>query len=147
MQTVDKDKYDFWNDSTRFAEDPKHALAEVIRAMMPGYFYDRKKSLLISEAIKDTDFDLYGMGKWIWSDIQKRNLDLTKMDPKFTGPVLILHGRQDPLGESVPQTLLRYYEKSILVFVEKCGHYSWIEQPGKISENIKDFFEKNNSQN
>ena len=29
MQMVDKDKYEFWADSTRFANDPKHALAMV----------------------------------------------------------------------------------------------------------------------
>lgn len=144
MQASDQEKYDYWSDSARYAQNPKHALAEIIRAMMPGYFYDRKKSLLVSEAIKDTDFDLYGMGKWIWADVQKRKLDLAKMEPKFTGPVLILHGRQDPLGESVPQSLLRYYKESKLVFVEKAGHYSWIEQPEKVNENIKKFIiEKN----
>ncbi len=142
MQAVDKDKYEFWGDSARFAQQPKHALAEIIRAMMPGYFYDRKKSLLVSEAIKDSDFDLYGMGKWIWSDAQKRKLDLTKMEQTFSDSVLILHGRQDPLGESVAQNLAKYYKQSRMMFVEKAGHYSWIEQPEIIKENIKLFLGK-----
>lgn len=144
MQASDKEIYEYWSDSSRYDQDPKHALAEIVRAMMPGYFYSRKKSLLVSEVIKDTDFDLYGMGDLIWADIQKRKLDLTKMDQKFKGDVLILHGRQDPLGESVPLALQRYYKNAELVFVEKCGHYSWIEQPQIIKENIKIFLKNKN---
>jgi proline iminopeptidase len=142
MQTQDKDKYEFWVDSARYVNNPNHALAEIVRAMMPGYFYDRKKSLLVSEAITDTSFDISGMGKWIWSDIRKRNLDLSEMKQVFRDSVLILHGRQDPLGESVPQELSRYYNKSKLVFVEKAGHYSWIEQPEKIQSAINNFLIK-----
>jgi len=139
MQSSDKDKYEFWADSARYVNNPNHALAEIVRAMMPGYFYDRKKSLIISEAIADTSFDIHGMGRLIWADIRKRDLDLEKMEQKFAGAILILHGRQDPLGESVPLSLSKYYKKSDLVFVEKAGHYSWVEQPDRIKENIKAF--------
>ncbi len=142
MQAVDKDKYNFWADSARFTQNPNHALAEIVRAMMPGYFYDRKKSLIISEAIADTSFDIHGMGKWIWKDIRQRKLDLEKMEQKFSGRVLILHGRQDPLGEGVPLALSEYYKNSEMVFVEKAGHYSWVEQPEKIKGSIKIFLVK-----
>jgi proline iminopeptidase len=128
----------YWRDSARVAQNPKHALAERIRARMPGYFYDRKKSLIVSQAIKDSDFDV-DMGNWVWNDVVKRNLDLTTMKTDFGKPVLILHGRQDPLGESVPQALSRYYKDSKLVFIEKCGHYSWVEQPEKVYAAIKSF--------
>ncbi len=141
MQAGDKDKYEYWADSTRYAQQPNHALAEIVRAMIPGYFYDRKKSLLVSEAIKDTDFDQNGMGKLIWADIQNNNLDLTTMEQTFKGSVLVLHGRQDPLGESVALSLSNYYTDSKLVFVEQAGHYSWIEQPEKIRKNIDEFIE------
>jgi proline iminopeptidase len=79
------------------------------------------------------------MGNFIWQDIEKRNLDLAKMAPGFAHPVLILHGRQDPLGESVPQELAKYYKNSKLIFIEKCGHYSWIEQPEKVFSAVRDF--------
>ena len=81
----------------------------------------------------------FDMGSFIWQDIEKRDLDLAKMAPGFADPVLILHGRQDPLGESVPQQLSRYYGNAKLVFIEKCGHYSWIEQPDEVFSAIKNF--------
>jgi proline iminopeptidase len=134
----DSELFDYWNDPGRVKADPKHALVERIRARMPGYFFDRKKSLLVSQAMTDGDFN-FDMGNFIWQDIEKRNLDLAKMAPGFAHPVLILHGRQDPLGESVPQELAKYYKNSKLIFIEKCGHYSWIEQPEKVFSAVRDF--------
>jgi proline iminopeptidase len=141
LRPSDIELFDFWNDPERAKADPKHALVERIRARMPGYFFDQKKSLLVSQAMKDSDF-AFDMGDFIWQDVEKRGLDLAKMASRFANPVLILHGRQDPLGESVPQKLSLYYKKSELVFIEKCGHYSWIEQPEKVFSAVKDFLAK-----
>jgi len=137
MQASDKQKYEFWSDPERYKKNPRHSLAEIVRAMIPGCFYDRQKSLLVSGVIKDSDFNFTAMGNLIWADVKARNLDLTKMERRYSGPVLILHGRQDPLGESVPHSLASYYDQSKLVFIEKAGHYSLIEQPKEIMEHLK----------
>lgn len=128
----------YWSDSTRMATDKHHAIVETIRARMPGYFFSREKALLVTQTMKDSDFNLT-LGDYLWDDMYKRSLELLQKDSNFDKPVLILHGRQDPLGESVAQSLSRYYKNSKLVFVEKCGHYSWIEQPEKIFYSIKYF--------
>lgn len=138
LWAADLERSEYWSDPQRMKADPQHAISEIIRACMPGYFFDRKKSLLVSQAIKDSDFN-FKTGDWIWRDVGKQKLDLAEMTPAFGGPVLILHGRQDPLGESVPLMLERYYRKSKLVFIEKCGHYSWIEQPEKVLAAISEF--------
>ncbi len=134
----DLELLEYWSDPARAKSDPGHALVETIRAKMPGYFYDRKKSLIVSQTMKDSDFN-FEVGDLIWKDILKRKIDLTKVKSAYDGPVLVLHGRQDPLGESVPQMLSRYYKNSRLVFIEKCGHYSWIEQPEMVYSSIKAF--------
>lgn len=134
----DLEVLEYWSDSTRMAEDYHHAIVEQIRAKMPGYFFDRKKSLIVSQSMKDSDFN-FELGHWIWGDIISKDLDLLKVKPKYKGPVLILHGRQDPVGESVPQLLSKYYNNSKLVFIERSGHYSWVEQPEKVHSTIIDF--------
>lgn len=134
----DRELYEYWNDPARMKADPQQAITEIIRARMPGYFFDRKKSLLASQNMKSADFD-FVMGDWIYRDVVNKKLDLAKMEAKFAKPVLILHGRQDPGGESVPLTLARYYLNNKLVFIEKCGHYSWIEQPEKVLALISEF--------
>jgi len=138
LLSSDHELFDYWNDSVRVAVNPHHSLVERIRARMPGYFYDRKKSLIISQEINDSDFN-FEVGHWIWKDVVKNELDLDKVKSNFNKPVLILHGRQDPVGESVPQILSHYYKNSTLVFIEKAGHYSWIEQPEVVINSIKKF--------
>lgn len=138
LRPSDIETFDYWNDPARMQADPHHSLVERIRARMPGYFFDRKKSLAVSQPMKDGDFN-FAMGEFIWRDAAQRGLDLAKMPARFAGPVLILHGRQDPLGESVPQELSRYYRNAALSFIEKCGHYSWIEQPERVTSAVWDF--------
>lgn len=133
---------EYWQDSTRVKENFHHAITEQIRAKMPGYFYDREKSYIVSQAIKDQDFN-FEMGHWIWNEVINNDLDLFKMENKYEGPVLILHGRQDPVGESVPQYLKQYYKNTELHFIERCGHYSWIEQPERVLSLIKSFLLEN----
>ncbi|MFC2139800.1 alpha/beta fold hydrolase, partial [Bacteroidota bacterium] len=89
LQAADLKKFEYWNDSVRIAQDPHHALVERIRTRMPGYFYDRKKSLIVSQEMKDEHFN-FNVGKFIWPDVINRNLDLAEMDCPFYGPVLIL---------------------------------------------------------
>ncbi len=133
----------YWSDSTRMAADKHHAIVETIRARMPGYFFSREKALLVTQTMKDSDFNL-DLGDYLWDDMYKRSLELLQKDSNFDKPVLILHGRQDPLGESVAINLSNYYKNSNLVFIEKCGHYSWVEQPEKELSAIKEFLTNSN---
>lgn len=140
LWAAELERCDYWKDSERMKTNPQHAITEIIRARMPGYFFDHKKALSVSQAIKDTDFN-FEMGEFIYRDTIEQKLDLLQLKLSFTGPVLILHGRQDPTGESVPLYLKNYYTNSQLVFVEKCGHYSWIEQPEKVMTAITKFLD------
>ncbi len=135
---ADRELAEYWSDPARMKADAKGATTEIIRAYMPGYFFDRKKSLLVSQVMKASDFD-FEMGTWIFKDVVARDLDLALTKVAFSGPVLIVQGRQDPSGESVPLALANHYKDSQLVFIEKCGHYSWIEQPEKVLGAIGEF--------
>jgi pimeloyl-ACP methyl ester carboxylesterase len=53
-------------------------------------------------------------------------------------PTLIIHGRQDPMPESVAlenQKLL----KGSLVWLDQCGHWPWIEQPAAMEKALFEF--------
>jgi len=136
LQASDLEVVNYWMDSTRLADNRQHAITEIIRARMPGYFYSREKSLLVTQTMKDTDFN-FDIGKWIWKDV----IDLTKLTPTYTNAVLVIAGRQDPLGEGVPISINNYYKSSKLIFIEKCGHYSWIERPDNVLSAIGEFLQ------
>lgn len=138
LNASDQQSLDYWKEPARMKADPQRAITETIRAMMPGYFFDRKKALLASQEMKPSDFD-FELGEWIYKDTVDRKLDLAKLPVRYQSPVLVLHGRQDPTGESVPQALARHYAKSRLRFIERCGHYSWMEHPEKVLAAVAEF--------
>jgi len=138
LHPEDLEKVAYWSDKNRLKANRQHAITEIVRAKMPAYFYSRQKSLEISETICDSDFN-FSMGRFIYEDAVKRKLDLTQMGNPFSHPVLIVHGRQDPGGDGVAYILRDYYAKSQMVFIEKAGHYAWIEQPEKVLSAIETF--------
>lgn len=139
---ADLERVKYWSDEGRLKTDFQHTVTEIVRAKMPGYFFDRQKALQVSQTMKDSDFD-FTMGDFIYAEVLARKLDLARMTNPFAGPVLILHGRQDPGGEGVALALEHYYPRSRLVFIEKAGHYSWIEQPEKVSAAVAEFMAVN----
>ena len=135
LSSVDILNYNFWEEKARNWANKNHAITEIVRAMIPGYFYDRAKSLSVSQIISDDDFN-FETSSLIEKDIKENDIGLSNDKTKYPGDVLIIHGRQDPLGESIPLRLKRSYNKSKLIFIEKAGHYSWIEQPEQVKKAI-----------
>lgn len=127
----------YWSTKERLKADYHGAVTEIVRAKMPGYFFDRQKSLATRAEVKAADFN-FAMGDFIYKDTVDRGLDLAKLPPAYSGPALVVHGRQDPTGESVPLQLASLY-KAQLVWVDKAGHYSWAEQPEAVKAAIGGF--------
>ncbi len=138
MTAEDRARCGHWSQPDRMKADPQIAITELIKAKLPGYFFDRGKALLEAATIRPEHFD-FEMGEWIYKDTVARKLDLSKLEVRFRGPVLVLHGRQDPTGESVPQALARHYPSAKLNFIERCGHYGWIEHPEKVGSLVSEF--------
>ncbi len=134
----DLEQVAFWSAPERLKADRPRAITEIIKAKFPGYFFDRKKALAEAARTRPEHFD-FEIGAWIYKDALARDLDLTRRPSRFQGPVLVLHGRQDPTGESVPLELAKHYAKARLRFIERCGHYSWLEHPDQVLAAVTEF--------
>ena len=55
--------------------------------------------------------------------------DFSKEAYALNIPLRLIHRRQDPVGEGVPVLLNERMKNSKLTFIEKCGHFPWIDQP------------------
>jgi proline iminopeptidase len=137
----DNELSEYWSDSAVVARDSIRAKFESLKAILPGYFFSRKNSLLLSQTLtpEEVNFDINAL---IWHDIGTQKLDLTESSWSYKNPVLIVHGRQDPIGESVPQIAARAYPNSKLVFIERCGHFPWLEQPATFYSTLIEFLDK-----
>ena len=72
-------------------------------------------------------------------DWRKRSEDRVSKLINYKGPIDLITGRQDPVGESVV-----YEAKSIIpqlkyTFIEQCGHFPWIEGEKQIKTFYKLF--------
>jgi proline iminopeptidase len=132
----DKDLAEYWNDSIIVANDFNRSRFEYQKAIMPAYFYDRKNSLLFTQKMKPEDWNI-DVWKFIWGDMMK--LDLSEISRIYDKAVLVLHGRQDPVGESIPLLVSQTYPNSKLVFIEQAGHLPWLEQPEVFTDAIISF--------
>jgi len=132
----DKELAEYWLDSILVANDFKRARFEYQKAIMPAYFYDRKNSLLLSQKLKPEDWNI-DVWWFIWDDMDK--IDLSEISRSYNKPVLVLHGRQDPVGELIPLIVSQTYPNSKLVFIEQAGHFPWLEQSDVFSDAIISF--------
>ncbi len=105
------------------------------KAIYPGYYFDRKRAM----AIKDTtDFDSMfgqpGTAGFIISSYLSTQNDRINLLKKYTGIVHIIQGRQDPIGESTVYEIKELLPQSSIHFIEKCGHFPWLENDNQVSE-------------
>ena len=113
-----------WSDPERQKANRHAAALALTKAKAPAYFADRAKARLLTDPMDETSFQ---EGMFYAVLPQLMTLDLRAGLEKVKAPVLILHGKQDPLesAEEVHAT----FPGSKLEWIENAGHFPWLEQP------------------
>lgn len=102
--------------------------------LLKGYFFDKDKvsgfmSSIPAEQLPTFDniafFDAYTNNPVFWT------FDMSKAVYQLMMPVRIIEGRQDPGVDGTQEILNLRLKKSKLTYIEKCGHFPWVEQPAK----------------
>ncbi|HEX6639529.1 MAG TPA: alpha/beta hydrolase [Thermoanaerobaculia bacterium] len=123
-----------WSDKELLKNDHKRAVLEITKAKTPAYFADRTKAQLLIEPMTEESFN----DAVFWSVVMQMGaLDLRSGLEKLKAPVLVIHGKQDPLesAEEVHAT----FSGSRLVIVENAGHFPWLEQPKQVFGPLTEF--------
>ena len=113
-----------------------------IKGYWPGYFYDRDRAIATKN---ETNFDELldanpRFGNLAMANYISTTDERVKLLKLFSGPVYIIQGRQDPIGESTVYEIKSLLPQSQVYFIEKCGHIPWAENP----EQVKIFYERLN---
>jgi proline iminopeptidase len=90
--------------------------------------YDAMKTDSIFEEIRKSDSNP-NMTILMYQDLQKINYDVKGKIVMLNFPTLVICGRQDPIGLFPSIQLKELNNKFNLVWVEKSGHFPWLEQP------------------
>jgi proline iminopeptidase len=109
-----------------------------ILSSTPGYFYDRQKALEFQAQFRPESFHLDAM-KVMAADIYAPGVDLKSALAKLDRPVLVIAGRQDPFDPAIQDEIAAAARSSTVVYINRCGHFPWIEQPRDFFKAVVDF--------
>lgn len=116
-----------WSDPERRKADHKRAVLEITKAKTAAYFADRTKAPLLTDPMNEESFN----DAVFWGVVmQMMTLDLRAGLEKVKAPVLVIHGKQDPL-ESAAEVHATF-PGSQLVLIENAGHFPWLEKPAEV---------------
>ena len=118
---------------------------ETLIAIWPGYFFDRNIAIKTRPKLDYKFRNQKGVNAFASGNWRERSEDRVAKLKKYKGPIDLITGRQDPVGESVV-----YEAKSIIpqlkyTFIEQCGHFPWIEGEKQAETFYKLFDESINS--
>jgi len=117
-----------WNDPETVKQDPDLAGKERLRVRWPAYFYDREKAAAAWPTFAKVPF-APAVFRALMEDLHRQKFDLRAGLEQVRCRTLLVHGRQDAIPESVAYEIREVMPQLELRFIEKSGHFSWIEQP------------------
>jgi proline iminopeptidase len=138
LRPEDVEARSYWQSAAKVGVDPAKASTGEIRAILPAYFFDRAKALAFATEVKDGSYHP-DVNTLLYQDMEKA-YDLRPGLRKLDRPVLIIQGHQDPIGDKTAEDIHALIRKSTLSYVDKAGHFPWIERPDEFRRTIAGFF-------
>jgi len=139
MTPDDRASRKYWSQKDVAAKDPQRATVEVLRAMLPAYFYDRTKSLPLIAGLKEGKEHYNPGAERLDEEFDKGEAERIEKLKQLKLRTLIIHGRQDPIPESVALSNQALLKGSQIVWLERCGHLPWFEQPEALEKALTNF--------
>ena len=134
-QDVEAERY--WTEAEKRGVSADKVALEAARALTPAYFFDRAKGLAFAATMKEGSLHA-GPSALLFADLAK-SYDVRAGLRQIDRPTLILHGHQDPMGDKTAEDIHALIKSSTLVYLNKCGHFLWIEQPEAFRKAIEEF--------
>lgn len=140
LRPEDVEARNYWQAAAKNGVSADKAAVEGIKAITPGYFFDRKQALAFAAAMKDGALnpEISGM---LFNKAAKR-YDVRDGLKKLDRPVLIVQGHQDPMGDKTAEDIHALIAGSTLAYINKSGHFPWIEQPDEFRKIVATFLGK-----
>jgi proline iminopeptidase len=127
----------FWQNPERFAKDPERAVREITRATAPAMVLDPDLAReLTADAAEPSRFNVQvtlAMQPFL------REYDLRDGLAGFRSPVLVLQGRQDPVGETTAYRIRDALPQTEITFIENSAHWPFLEQRDVFLDRLRTF--------
>jgi proline iminopeptidase len=135
-EDVEAERY--WQEAEKRGVDSGKAGLEALKAIVPGYFFDRSKALAFAAQLREGTLHPQ-VNTLLFQDLAK-SYDVREGVRRLDRPVLIVHGHQDPISDRIAADIHALIPSSTLQFIHRAGHFPWIEQPEEFGRILAAFF-------
>ncbi len=130
------DSIAYWEGQIAAGDTTHYARLARGRNLAPAYVQDPKFIPSIAERLTQGNSTL---NQLMWQDMRKINFNCAEKLKSYTGPVLIIQGRQDLIRPETVEAAQRAFSNSRVVYMEHCGHYGWLDNPEVYFSAVKNF--------
>jgi proline iminopeptidase len=127
MHPEDVEAQAYWTEAAKHGVAADKVALETARALTPAYFFDRRKGLAFAAEMKDGS--LHEASSAILVADLAKSYDVRAGLRRVNRPTLIVHGHQDPMGDKTAEDIHAAITPSTVIYLHKCGHFPWVEQP------------------
>jgi proline iminopeptidase len=118
-------------------EDSQQSRMDMATLETKGLFFNRKiGEQLAGELGRAWHADV---GRLLGPEITAPGYDLRPRLKDFDRPVLVLHGRQDPMDPWMAYQTSAAWRHATLYFIDRAGHFPWFDQPKEFEKALGDF--------
>jgi proline iminopeptidase len=137
LHSEDREMAAYWDNAAKHGVDPNKAALESLKAILPAFFFDRAKALAFAAAHKEGSLHA-DTNSLMMADVQK-HYDLRDGLARVSCPALIVQGHQDPIGDKTAEDIHILLRGSVIRYINRCGHFPWIEQPEQFKRAVEEF--------
>ena len=137
LQPAERERVQALGTSLATAANPDQVRLEIWRTIMPAYFADRAQASRFAAALPANTVH-HDAAQLLIAAVEK-GFDLRPGLERIQGPVLILQGREDPIGEETAEQIHQLIPASKLTYVEASGHFPWLERPEQVGRALAQF--------
>jgi proline iminopeptidase len=110
------------------------------RRILPAFFFDYQKGAAFAAAFPAAQLHA-DVSRLLGAEMMRPGADLRPQLKNFVRPTLLVNGRQDPIDARMAYETHLALKGSELQFINRCGHFPWIEQPRQFFEIVERFLE------
>jgi proline iminopeptidase len=136
----DLESLSYWSDANVRAKNPERAAYEWYSTLLPSRLYNlaKKREILKNYVIEPNSLDI---GPLMFRQLAANGYDFKPELEYFNKPTLIIQGRQGFLGGWTAFTIYQTIPDCEIKFIEKCGHFPFIERSEQFYEALETFLE------
>lgn len=119
-------------------DSTQETLQQYSEILAKAYVYNKDKSAPIAKRLLQVNYTVHTL---IMEDLRSQQFDLSTAFTDFEKPVLILQGLHDVISVKTAKKIAKAFPSSLLVLLDKCGHYPWIDVPDQFWSQIEQFLQ------